>query len=115
MISPSNVEKARVPVNSAGWPSSNRLLKKPENVSSSFDRLRMRSSLFKGLNLSMNTPGGTPQPRYLVHGPCAAPVSELGAHGELVEHELVAVRRAHREAMGDIVFQHPAMPSTLRL
>jgi len=27
-------------------------------------------------------PGGTPQPRYCVHGPCAAPVSELGAHGE---------------------------------
>jgi hypothetical protein len=27
---------------------SGRLLKKPENVSSSFDKLRMRSSLFKG-------------------------------------------------------------------
>jgi hypothetical protein len=30
----------------------------------------------------------------------------------LSNHELVAVRRAHREAMGDIVFQHAASAAT---
>jgi hypothetical protein len=56
------------------------MLKKPENVSSSFDRLRMRSSDFNGSSLMVS----------------------------LSNHELVAVRLAHREAMGDIVFLHPA-------
>src|SRR5580704_18924701 len=39
-------------------------------------------------------PGGTPQPGYRVHGLCAAPVSELGAHGE--EPRLCAASRTMR-------------------
>jgi hypothetical protein len=50
------------------------MLKKPENVSSSFDRLRMRSSLFKGLNLMVSLSGfdnpfedfGDPSPLFML-------------------------------------------------
>ncbi len=53
------------------------MLKKHEILASSFDRLRMRSSVFNGLALMVS----------------------------------LSVRRAHREAMGNIVFQHPASAS----
>ena len=33
--------------------------------------------------------------------------NDLALMVSLSNHELVAVRRAHREAMGDIAFQHP--------
>jgi hypothetical protein len=56
------------------------MLKKPENMSSSFDRLILRQAQDE-----------------------VEPFQGLSPHGELV-----AVRRVYREAMGDIVFKRPA-------
>ncbi len=55
------------------------MLKKPENVSSSFGRLILRQAQDE-----------------------VEPFQRLKPHGELA-----AVWRAHREAMGNIVFQQP--------
>jgi hypothetical protein len=55
------------------------------STGSSFDRLRMGWSDFKGLDLMVS----------------------------LSNHELVAVRRSHREAVGRIVFQQPDRPRAL--
>jgi hypothetical protein len=55
------------------------------STGSSFDKLRMRGSVINALVLMVS----------------------------LSNHELVAVRRAHREAMGRIVFQQPARDNKL--